>query len=151
MQQKISVAQKCSWVSAKILSSTIIFNINNNKKCFLNTKIAYKNDFCRIMWHWRLETFFHRILFSLNCRSNKCSLGEHEKLLSKKKQKITNRKNFWTALYMTKCDSCKNGIYENELMQLKLQKRHPTISNASMKKTYNLNQYFILFSSKLYL
>ncbi len=26
-----------------------------NKKCFLSTKLAYYNDFWRIMWHWRLK------------------------------------------------------------------------------------------------
>jgi len=28
-----------------------IFNIDNNKKCFLSSKSAYCNDFWRIMWH----------------------------------------------------------------------------------------------------
>ncbi len=32
-----------------------VFNINNNKKCFLNSKTAYWNDFWRIMWHRSLE------------------------------------------------------------------------------------------------
>ncbi len=27
------------------LSSTTVFNIDNNKKCFLSTKTAHKNDF----------------------------------------------------------------------------------------------------------
>ncbi len=35
--------------------STIVFNINNKKKCFLSRKLAYYNDFWRIVWHWRLE------------------------------------------------------------------------------------------------
>ncbi len=33
----------------KILSSTIVFNIDNNRKCLLSTKSAYKNDFSIIM------------------------------------------------------------------------------------------------------
>jgi len=33
--------------SQKILSSTIVFNIDN--------KSAYKSEFWRIMWHWRLQ------------------------------------------------------------------------------------------------
>jgi len=32
---------KCITVSTKILSSTTIFNIDNNKKCFLSSKSAY--------------------------------------------------------------------------------------------------------------
>ncbi len=31
--------------STKILSSTTVFNINNNNKCFLSTKPAFMNDF----------------------------------------------------------------------------------------------------------
>ncbi len=42
-------------ISRKILSSTAVFNIDNNKKCFLSSKSAYLNDFWRIMWHWRLD------------------------------------------------------------------------------------------------
>ncbi len=37
--------------SPKISSSTTVFHINNKKKCFLSSKSAYQNDFCRIMWH----------------------------------------------------------------------------------------------------
>jgi len=39
----------------KIWSSTAVFNIKNNKKCFLSSKSAYSNDLWRIMWHWKLE------------------------------------------------------------------------------------------------
>ncbi len=47
--------EKCVIVSTQILSSTTVFNIDNNKKYFLRSKSAYYNDFWRIMWHWRLE------------------------------------------------------------------------------------------------
>jgi len=36
-------------VSTKILSSTTVFNIDYNQKCFLNSKSSYLNDFCMIM------------------------------------------------------------------------------------------------------
>jgi len=32
--------KKCIMVSTKILSSTTVFNIDNNKKCFLSSKSA---------------------------------------------------------------------------------------------------------------
>ncbi len=41
--------------STKIVISTTVFYINNNKKCFLSSKSAYQNDFWRIMWHRRQE------------------------------------------------------------------------------------------------
>ncbi len=41
--------------AAKILSRTAVFNIDNNKKWFLNSKLAYENDFWKTMWCWRLE------------------------------------------------------------------------------------------------
>ncbi len=31
-------------VSTKILSSTTVFNIHYNKKCFLSSKLAYDDD-----------------------------------------------------------------------------------------------------------
>ncbi len=34
-----------------------VFNIDNNKKCFLSTKSANKTDFWKIMWHWRIADF----------------------------------------------------------------------------------------------
>ncbi len=33
--------------------STNVFNIDNNKTCFLSSKSAYYYDFWWIMWHWR--------------------------------------------------------------------------------------------------
>jgi len=36
-------------VSTKILTSTTVFNLDNNKKCFLSMKSACWNDFCGIM------------------------------------------------------------------------------------------------------
>jgi len=39
----------------KILSSTIVYNVDNDKnKYFLSSKSAYYNDYWR-MWHWRQE------------------------------------------------------------------------------------------------
>jgi len=32
-----------------------MFITDKYKKFFLSSKSAYKNDFWRIMWHWRLE------------------------------------------------------------------------------------------------
>jgi len=37
-------------VLTKILNITIIFNIDDNQKYFLRTKLAYSNYFWRIMW-----------------------------------------------------------------------------------------------------
>jgi len=60
--QKISISNKCVWTfySSKnlknvsqftqIISQHNFFDIDN-KKCFLSTKLAYYNDFWRIMWH----------------------------------------------------------------------------------------------------
>ncbi len=46
-------------VFTKISSSTIFVNINNNKKCFLGMKSAYKNHFWRVMaaenWDFLLQ------------------------------------------------------------------------------------------------
>ncbi len=39
------ILEKCITVFTKILSSTIVFSINNNNKCFLSMKSAYWNDF----------------------------------------------------------------------------------------------------------
>ncbi len=36
---------------------------DNKKKCFLSSDSAYKNDFWRIMWHWRVEQWL--LKFSL--------------------------------------------------------------------------------------
>jgi len=50
-----------SWFTEEertILSSTNVFNIDNDQKCFLSIKLiasAYYLDFWRIMWHWKLE------------------------------------------------------------------------------------------------
>ncbi len=43
---------KCITVSAKILCSTTVFNIDNNQKCFLSSILLW---FLKIMWLWRLE------------------------------------------------------------------------------------------------
>ncbi len=67
MLQNIAISNKCCslelsihlWilknkmyhVSTKILSSTTVFNIDNNQKCFLSILLW----FLKIMWHWRLE------------------------------------------------------------------------------------------------
>jgi len=48
------LGEKKSAVSKKKKkSSTSVFNIDD--KCFLSSRSAYYNDFCRIMWHWRLK------------------------------------------------------------------------------------------------
>jgi len=44
-----------SWFPQKISSSTTIFNIDDNKTCFLSSQLTNKNDFSRIMWHWRIK------------------------------------------------------------------------------------------------
>ncbi len=44
-------------VATKILRCATVFNIDNNKKYFLSTKLAYYNDFWRIMWHSRTEYY----------------------------------------------------------------------------------------------
>ncbi len=78
MLQKISISNKCCLfvrsiyqrilkkesVSTKLLSSTIVFNIDNNKKCFLSTKLKYQNEFWRIMWHWGLEKWMLKFCIS---------------------------------------------------------------------------------------
>ncbi len=43
-------------IHIKIWSSTTVFNIDDNQKCFSWAAYQqYHNDFWRIMWHWRLE------------------------------------------------------------------------------------------------
>ncbi len=49
------IQQRCikKWWSVKtfmVLKKIYIFNIDNNKKCFLSSKSTYYNDFRRIMW-----------------------------------------------------------------------------------------------------
>ncbi len=124
LEERTNKSQKTTLISPMFLDSiytynctyiylfTSVFNIDNNKKCFLSRKSAYYNDFWRIMWHWRLVLWSESSAFHLrnklnltinshrkhilNCNnisqyysfcciflSNKCSYGEHNKHLSK--------------------------------------------------------------------
>ncbi len=63
------ILKKCIKVSTKILSSTTVFNYNNNT-CFLRSILEW---FCRIMWHWIMEWWlmiiiFHNITFFFYCK-----------------------------------------------------------------------------------
>jgi len=89
-------------VSSKILCSTTVFNIDNNQKCFLSSKSAYYYDFWRSCG-WRLEEWCWKYRFdhsdklhfnilisiysysnNISFSSNKCSLDEQKRLISKK-------------------------------------------------------------------
>jgi len=54
--------KKVSQFTQKILSSTLI--ITTTKKFILSSKSPYKNDFLRIMWHWRLKEWLLKILLN---------------------------------------------------------------------------------------
>ncbi len=102
---------KCIMFFTKILSSTTVFNVDNNKKCFLSSKSAYYNDFCRNMWHWsngcwnfscinpginyifkyiKIENSYFKLYSYVKIFHNmwlfwpnKCRIGKHKRLLSK--------------------------------------------------------------------
>jgi len=44
IQQRILGKKKCITVSTKILRISTVFNIDNNRKCFLRSKSVYRND-----------------------------------------------------------------------------------------------------------
>ncbi len=48
------IPQRILKKSIIILNRTTVFNTDYNKKCVLSIKLAYQNDFWRIMWHWWL-------------------------------------------------------------------------------------------------
>jgi len=60
-------------VFTKILSNTTVLKIDNIKKWFLITESAFKNDFWRIMRHWRLKIqlchHMNRLHFNYNAIS----------------------------------------------------------------------------------
>jgi len=46
------------------LSSTTVFNTDNNQKCFIRIPSLYQSDFWRVMWHWRLEWWCWKCSFN---------------------------------------------------------------------------------------
>ncbi len=57
-------------ISTKTLTSTTVVIIDNNQKCFLNSKAAYYYDFWRIMWLCRLALWRCKYSFDLRNKSH---------------------------------------------------------------------------------
>ncbi len=103
-------------LSAKMLRSTTVLNIDDNNKCFLNNKSTFSfaiegiNHTLKCIIIKQLNNISQYFCFYYIFLLNQCSLGEHKRLIKKKVLNVqwTFRQIFLNVIICLEmhCDSC---------------------------------------------
>jgi len=86
-------------LSRRAVIILIIFNIDNIFKKILSRKLAYYNDFWRIMWCWRLEEWCWKYTFD---HRNKLL----HKIYSHRKQLYCNTSQYYCFYCISRSNNC---------------------------------------------